>query len=153
MPILKRVLCRERLRRVPSQFSWIDHRLVRDRHICGRSHPALSLYLFLVTVCDGEGLSYYSDPTLGRLLSLDALALARARQELLTARLIAYQRPLYQVLALDPPDPPPAPVPLTAAQAVQALLTPAAVPEAPRERCSQPVPLGQIVREMLEPAP
>jgi hypothetical protein len=151
MPILKRVLCRERLRRVPSQFSWVDHRLVRDKHICGRSHPALALYLFLVTVCDGEGLSYYSDPTLGRLLSLDALALARARQELLTARLIAYQRPLYQVLALDPPPPS---VPLTAAQAVQAILTaPAAVPEAPRERCGQPVALGQIFREMLEPNP
>jgi hypothetical protein len=155
MPILKRVLCRERLRRVPSQFSWIDHRLVRDRHICGRSHPALALYLFLITVCDGEGLSYYSDPTLARLLSLDELTLPRARQELITARLIAYQRPLYQVLALDPPDPPPAPARLTVPQAVQAVLTPtaASVPEAPRERCSQPVALGQIFREMLEPNP
>ena len=67
----KRVLCRERLRKVPSQFSWIDHRLVRDRHICRCSAQALALYLFLVTVCDGQGLSYYSDKTLLRLLRLD----------------------------------------------------------------------------------
>jgi hypothetical protein len=36
-------------------------------------------------------------------LPLDFAALARARQQLLAARLIAYQKPLYQVLALDPP--------------------------------------------------
>jgi hypothetical protein len=29
--VIKRVLCPQRLRRVPEQFSWIDHRLVRDR--------------------------------------------------------------------------------------------------------------------------
>jgi hypothetical protein len=61
------------------------------------------LYLFLVTVCDGEGLSYYSDRAITGLLPLDGSALARARQQLLAAGLIAYQKPLYQVLALDPP--------------------------------------------------
>jgi len=105
MAVIKRVLCPERLRRVPDQFSWIDHRLVRDRHIHGRSAPALALYLFLVTVADGQGLSYYADPSICRLLPLDCGGLARARQELIAARLIAYQRPLYQVLALDQPAP------------------------------------------------
>jgi len=103
MTVIKRVLCRERLRQVPPQFSWIDHRLVRDRHICRCSTDALALYLFLVTVADGQGLSYYSDQTISRLLPLDAAALARARQELIAAGLIAYQRPLCQVLALDGP--------------------------------------------------
>ena len=105
MAVIKRVLCPQRLRRVPEQFSWLDHRLVRDKHFAGRSAPALALYLFLVTVADGQGLSYYSDPTIGRLLplALDGPALARARQELIAAGLIAYQRPLYQVLALDSP--------------------------------------------------
>lgn len=106
MAVVKRLLCPERLRRVPEQFSWLDHRLVRDRHIAGRSAPALALYLFLVTVADGQGLSYYSDQTISRLLPLDGTALAGARQELIAARLIAYQRPLYQVLALDSPGPP-----------------------------------------------
>jgi hypothetical protein len=103
MAVVKRVLCRERLRQVPPQFSWIDHRFVRDRHIGRCSAQGLALYLFLVTVADGQGLSYYSDQTITRLLPLDAVGLARARQELVAARLIAYQRPLYQVLALDAP--------------------------------------------------
>ena len=102
MAFIKRVLCPERLRRVPSQFSWVDHRLVRDRHIVGRSAEALALYLFLVTVADGQGLSYYSDAGIRQRLPLDEPALVRARQELIRARLIAYESPLYQVLSLDP---------------------------------------------------
>ena len=85
MAVFKRVLCRERLRRVPEQFSWLDHRLVRDRHLSRCSVEALALYLFLVTVCDGEGLSYYSDRAITALLPLDFAALARARQQLLAA--------------------------------------------------------------------
>jgi hypothetical protein len=63
------------------------------------------LYLFLVTVADGQGLSYYSDAGISQLLPLQGPVLARARQELIRARLIAYQKPLYQVLSLDPPVP------------------------------------------------
>jgi hypothetical protein len=106
MAVFKRVLCRQRLRQVPPQFSWIDHRLVRDRHISRCSANALALYLFLLTVADGQGLSYYADATICRLLPLDAEALDRARRELIESRLIAWQRPLYQVLALGPPRPP-----------------------------------------------
>ena len=122
MPMVKRVLCPARLRKVPEQFSWIDQRLVRDRHICRLSHPALALYLFLVTVADAQGLSYYGDPAISQLLSLDAATLIQARQKLLAARLIAYQRPLYQVLSLD----------------------------APRSEHSEPVLLGDILRGMTE---
>ena len=104
--VVKRVLCPARLRKIPPQFNWIDHRLVRDRHISRVSAQALALYLFLATVADAEGLSYYSDGSISRMLSLDVLALQRARQELLAAQLIAYQRPLYQVLSLDDPSPP-----------------------------------------------
>ena len=68
--VSKRVLCRERLRRVPEHFSWVDHRLVRDEHIQRVSTEALALYLLLVTVADAEGLSYYADATAARLLSL-----------------------------------------------------------------------------------
>ncbi|MCK7582024.1 MAG: hypothetical protein MZV65_44735 [Chromatiales bacterium] len=69
MPI-KRVLCPERLRSVPAQFSWVDHRLVRDRHIDRCDAQAGALYLFLVTVADAQGLSYYSDAVLARRLSM-----------------------------------------------------------------------------------
>lgn len=101
--VVKRVLCPARLRKVPPQFNWVDHRLIRDKHICRCSVQALALYLFLVSVADAEGLSYYSDGSISRLLPLDAPALQRARQELIAAQLIAYQKPLYQVLSLDAP--------------------------------------------------
>ena len=58
-----------------------------------------------MTVADGQGLSYYSDAGIGHLLPRDEPALIRARQELIRARLIAYERPLYQVLSLDEPVP------------------------------------------------
>jgi DNA replication protein DnaC len=47
---LKRVLCPQRIRQIPPQFSWVDHRLVRERYIERCDHPAAALYLFLVTV-------------------------------------------------------------------------------------------------------
>jgi hypothetical protein len=137
MPIIKRVLCPRRLRRVPPGFSWIDHRLVRDKHIGRCSAQALALYLFLVAVCDGEGLSYYSDQTITGLLPLDEAALARARQELISADLIAYQRPLYQVLSL------PAPITTTGSSSPSA----PSVPSAPKSE--QPQSIGQILKDLL----
>ena len=59
--VTKRLLRPERLRTVPSQFSWLDHRLVRERHLERCSTEALALYLFLATVADSKGLSYYAD--------------------------------------------------------------------------------------------
>jgi hypothetical protein len=101
--VAKRILCSERLRRVPRKFSWLDHRLVRDKHICGRTHCSLALYLFLVTVSDADGISYYSDESIEKYLQISACMLAVARAELCTAGLIVYCRPLYQVLSLDEP--------------------------------------------------
>ena len=100
---IKRVLCPERGRQLPAQFSWVDHRLVRARYLERCAPPAAALYLFLVTVADAQGLSYYSEGGLGRRLSLLPERLRQARADLIRAGLIAYQRPLYQVLALDAP--------------------------------------------------
>jgi hypothetical protein len=94
-------ICLDRIRKLPEQFSWVDHRLVRDHHIERLSHEACALYLFLVTVADCQGLSYYSDPSLCERLLMDAPTLACARTCLRNAGLIAYKKPLYQVLALD----------------------------------------------------
>ncbi|MEK7994609.1 MAG: hypothetical protein AAB403_12465 [Planctomycetota bacterium] len=98
----KRVLCPERLRKVPPQFSWIDHRLAQENYFTRCDHPAWALYLFLVSVADVEGLSYYSEASLMRRLRMDPLQLSTCRQQLLGAGLIAYAKPLYQVLSLDP---------------------------------------------------
>lgn len=91
----------ERVRKIPRQFSWVDHRLVREHHIDRLSHAAAALYLFLVTVCDARGLSYYSDGILSDRLGMDGNTFTKAREELARRGLIAYKRPLYQVLPLD----------------------------------------------------
>ena len=98
--ILKRILRPDRLRKIPASFSWVDHRLVREQCLEGKPPEAWALYLFLVTVADAQGLSYYSDAAIGRHLKLDVLQLATVRQHLVEAQLVAYQKPLYQVLAL-----------------------------------------------------
>lgn len=97
----KQPICVSKLRKVPKQFSWVDQRLVRDHYIDQLSPQACALYLFLVTVADAQGLSDYADPSLGQRLSMTNPELHQARQALITQGLVAYQRPLYQVLALD----------------------------------------------------
>ncbi|HEY5866824.1 MAG TPA: hypothetical protein VI542_14960 [Candidatus Tectomicrobia bacterium] len=79
----------------------MDQRLVREHYIDQLSHQACALYLFLVTVADAQGLSYYADPSLCQRLSLTGPELHQARQALIARGLVAYQRPLSQVLALD----------------------------------------------------
>ena len=98
----KRVLCPERLRKIPPQFSWVDHRLVRENYFTRCEHSAWALYLFLVSVADVDGLSYYSDASLMRRLKLDPVQLSASRQQLLQVGLIAYEKPLCQVLNLAP---------------------------------------------------
>jgi len=100
---IKRVLSPQRIRRIPAQFSWLDQRLVRDRHIERCDAPGCALYLFLVTVGDAHGLSYYSEASIARRLSMDPARLREARADLVRLGLIAYESPLYQVLALDAP--------------------------------------------------
>jgi hypothetical protein len=126
----KPILRPDRLRHVPRQFSWIDQRLVRDHHIQGRSPEALALYLFLCTVADAQGASYYSDSTVGKLLTCSSAHLRAARAELITAGLIAYRSPFYQILSLEPgpagplvsPPPPRAGEILSAADILRAML-------------------------------
>jgi hypothetical protein len=97
----KRPISLAKLRQVPSQCSWVDQRLVRERYIDQLSHEACALYLFLVTVADAQGLSFYSERSLCQRLSMTCVELRKARQALITLALVAYDRPLYQVLALD----------------------------------------------------
>jgi len=93
----------KRLRRVPAQFSWIDHRLIRQRRLRGVEPCGWALYLFLLSVGDEQGLSYYSDKSVCQHLGIALHELRRARGGLLGADLIAWQAPLYQVLDLAEP--------------------------------------------------
>lgn len=100
--IVKSPVLPKRVRKVPRSFSWIDHRLVSDRHIDLCSHAAAALYLFLVCVGDEEGLSYYGDQSIMSKLSMDQQTLQTARSDLIRNGLLAWQKPIYQVLCLEP---------------------------------------------------
>jgi hypothetical protein len=76
--------------------------LVREDYFLRCDHSAWALYLFLTSVADAEGLSYYSDASLMRRLKMDPLVLSASRRQLVQAGLIAYEKPLYQVLSLEP---------------------------------------------------
>ena len=97
----KKIIDPSRIRRVPPQFSWVDHRLIRQRLLSGRSSEAWALYLFLTSVADAEGISYYSNASLCGHLNIAAAQLQSARRELIDAGLLAWDAPFYQVLSLD----------------------------------------------------
>jgi hypothetical protein len=98
--IMKLPVCPERVRRIRPGFGWVDHRLVRENHVERCSALALALYLFLVTVADHEGLSWWSERSVAQRLGVDAERVRQARAELEAADLVAYEHPVWQVLEL-----------------------------------------------------
>lgn len=90
----------DRLRTLPSEgWSWIDRRFLKEKaHAIHRD--AVLLYFFLAAVSDKNGVSYWSDPSISACLRLSEEAVANARDELESQDLLAYQRPLYQVLSI-----------------------------------------------------
>jgi hypothetical protein len=142
MPVVKHLLCPERVRHIPEHFSWIDHRLVRQKHLVKCGPWAWTLYLFLVTVGDSHGLSFYADTTIAKLLDADPAVLDRARHQLIMAGMIAYQNPLYQVLDL-------------ADNTLSFKVGPTTTPFVPAVRNSsgQPEVMGNILRRILEQQP
>ncbi len=100
--IVKSPIYRQRVRKIPKSFSWVDHRFVRDKYIELCSHAESALYLFLMCVADNQGLSYYGDDTIMKKLSMDLQKLQIARSGLIKNKLIAWQSPIYQILCLEP---------------------------------------------------
>ena len=99
---IKRVLHPERLRKIEGSFSWIDHRFITGGFLRDLSTLEILLYLFLVSVSDRNGLSFYHDDRMASLLKIDLPALGQAREGLVLRSLLAYESPLYQVLSLPP---------------------------------------------------
>jgi hypothetical protein len=79
---------------------------VQENYFVRCDHPAWALYLFLTSVADAQGLSYYSDASLVRRLKMDPVVLSASRQQLIHAGLIAYEKPFYQVLSLNSAEAP-----------------------------------------------
>jgi hypothetical protein len=100
--IVKRAVVPTRIRKIPKSFSWVDHRLVRENYIENLSHSQSALYLFLICVSDEKGLSYYGDAALMKKLNMDETLLEQARSALVNNNLIAWAKPIYQVLSLEP---------------------------------------------------
>lgn len=125
--IKKRLLIPGRVRRIPAHFSWIDHRLVRHELLRQCDSAAWALYLVTAAVADAQGLSYYSDASMSRMLHLEFAQLEQARRQLVDADVLAYEKPLYQVLDLREP------------QAVMAV----------EQRIKEPLSAGQILQRIL----
>jgi len=89
-----------RIRRLPTGFGWVDHRLVRKNYIGNFSVEALALYLFAVTVADLDGVSWYSDRSICNCLNISPDSLKKARNELTTGGLLGYRRPYCQLFEL-----------------------------------------------------
>ena len=99
-PIIKAPIRRDRIRIINGGFGWIDHRLVRDRYLDRCPPAALALYLFLVTVGDADGVSYWGDAAICERLNLGKAELKHARNILTEADLVGYEKPIYQILSL-----------------------------------------------------
>ena len=137
MRTVKQRLRPERLRQVPEQFSWVDHALVQRQLIDRCDARAAALYLFLVTVAEAQGLSYYGNAPLMQRLHLSTEELGSARQQLIGLELIAYQAPLCQVLAIF----------ATAASPAAPATSPAPAPAPPRDSTG-PVSVAQLLGQL-----
>jgi len=98
--INKEPICRDRIRRINGGFGWVDHRLVRDHYVDDCSPVSLALYLFLIAVSDADGVSYWGEKAIAGRLRIGMVELRAARAELEATVLIAYAKPVWQVLQL-----------------------------------------------------
>jgi len=98
--IEKRVLIPDRVRKVPASFSWVDHRVLREGYLEVLLPEEMLLYFFLILVGDRHGLSFYATRSMAKILKVSAQKICTARRRLCEEGLIAYQKPLYQVLSL-----------------------------------------------------
>ena len=92
-----------RVRTLPRHFAWVDHRL-RDRLRALRLEE-IALLFFLHLAADRHGLSFWSDATIARKLSLREGDVLQARMRLVAQGLVVYRYPLYQLLPLADAQP------------------------------------------------
>ena len=98
--IRKKALNPHRLRRIDGGFSFIPHRFVTDGFLASLEQTELLLYLFLIVVCDRNGLSYYGYDAICSLLHVSVDQYIEARNGLIKKDLIAFDGTVFQVLDL-----------------------------------------------------
>ena len=100
--ITKKILNKERVRRIHGGFSFIPHRFLTDGFLTSLNQKELLLYFFLVLVSDRHGMSFYAYDSICSLLQLTLDDYLKARDGLVKKDLIAFDGTLFQVLALPP---------------------------------------------------
>ena len=103
--IKKKVLDKNRIRRIDGGFSFIPHRFVLDGFLTALAQKELLLYLFLVLVSDRNGLSFYSYDKICALLELSLDEYMVSRNSLIEKDLIAFDGTFFQVLSLPSKKP------------------------------------------------
>jgi hypothetical protein len=100
-------------------FAWLDRRLVREGRLARLSPEAATLYLFLVTVADPDGVSFYGEARIEEFTGLSRGDLITFIRELIGQDLLAFRHPVFQILSYpeirdghravdgDPPTVPP----------------------------------------------
>ncbi len=103
--IKKKVLDKNRIRRIDGGFSFIPHRFLREGFLASLNQKELLLYLFLIMASDREGLSFYSYDKVCTLLELSLEEYMASRNSLIEKDLIAFDGTLFQVLSLPQKQP------------------------------------------------
>lgn len=87
-----------RIRYPKGAWGWVDLRIVTEGHLRGLGQEAALVYLFLCTVGNREGISFWSQASISQMLNLTPEDLARALAALIAADLIATNDRIVQVL-------------------------------------------------------
>lgn len=124
----------DRLRPLERPFGWVPFRFVKSGWLQRLCRDAKLLYLFLCLVANRQGVSFYGDARIEKMLALSESELARARDELTELDLVAFDGHLYQVLSLPSMGP-------------ERSASPRAPPSCPREDEYESV--GQILKRLL----
>jgi len=94
------VINSKRIRKIKGSFSWIDHQFITGGFLEALSSMEILVYFFLAAVSDRNGVSFYHDDRICRILKIDLSSLGEAREGLIQRSLLAYNYPVSQVLAL-----------------------------------------------------
>ena len=97
--IKKRILVKNRIRRIDGGFSFIPHRFLTDGFLASLDQPEILLYLFLILASDRNGLSFYSYDAICTFLYITVDEYIEARDSL-KKELIAFNGTIFQVLDL-----------------------------------------------------
>lgn len=93
---------RDRVRRIPRQFSWIDRDLFHRGLLDELSREEIALYFFLTLVAGPEGTSFWSHARIAEWLKLSLDEHLHALGGLIEKDLVAFEYPTFQVLSLPP---------------------------------------------------